>query len=105
MEDNQQEEATGMLDFCLKKKESLLSEGEIVPYVKGIVFASKKSKKPFEQLLDENLNGLFFYNNSNFKNRMMKSPDWATISQIISDIKVTVINRAKQLYPYLRRQQ
>jgi len=60
-------------------------------------------KKPFELALDENLNGLFFYNNNDFKKRVMSSAIWPTINQIIYDIRISVTNMAQRLYPYLRK--
>ena len=83
----------------------MLSDAELIPYIKGLVFLSKKEKKrhiSFEDILDQNLNGLIFQNNEEFKKQIIRSSEWDEVSKIISKIKETIILRAKQLYPHLR---
>lgn len=102
MSNSEQEKDEDFLNGCKKLKEFLLSEMEIIPYIKGIMTKSKKTKTMFETLLNENLNYLLFENNNDFKEQIINSKDWLEIDKIISEIKNTIIDKAKSLYPHLR---
>jgi len=95
-----QEDGSDFLDSCIKISEYILSDIELEPYVKGLVFQSKKSNYPFATLLNDNLDYLFFKNKN--KNNIINSDFGHKINEMINRIKLTVTNKAKQLYPYLR---
>jgi hypothetical protein len=103
MEESVQEKPYGMLNRCIKIRGYILSRMDLIPYIKGLVIKHKKQNVSFEKVLDEDLNYLLFYNNSKYKMNVMRSQKWGEISEIISDIKNNVIEKAKQLYPHLRR--
>ena len=110
----QEKNGNSIFDVAINTKNFLLSDMELIPYIKGLVFKYKKSisqkqynqpNKPkitFEQILDDNLNGVLFRNNINNKNLSMQSPKWNEASEIISEIKKVIINKAKELYPFLK---
>jgi len=91
------------IDYFVNTKDHLLSEGEIVPYVRGLVFTSKKQKVPFDTVLDKSLDAIFFWNNAELKNKVLSSLYGQEINQMLSEIKLGAINKAKELYPYLRK--
>lgn len=92
------------IDSFIDTKAHLLSEGELIPYIRGLVFTSKKQKLSFEIILDESIDGIFFGNNAGLKNKILSSLGGQEISNIMADIKLAVIDRAKKLYPYLRKE-
>ena len=91
------------LNGCIKLSEFLLSKMEIVPYIKGIMTKSKKTKAPFIALLNENIDYLLFENNNDFKYQVTNSNNFIKINEIILKIKNTIIDKAISLYPHLRR--
>lgn len=115
-EDISQEKSDGdILVDCINTRNYLLSNNELVPYIKGLVLQYKKSlsqklynkqnqeKLTFEAILDESLNGILFGNNDTNKNLAMQSKNWVKASEIISEIQKTIIKKAKQLYPFLNK--
>jgi transposase len=88
------------LSLFINERNTLLSERELIPYIKGLVFTSKKQNKPFTTVVDESLNSLFF-GNIELKNKILTSPLGSKVSEIILEIKNVVVSKAKQLYPYL----
>jgi hypothetical protein len=83
-------------------KNNILSEGEILPYIRGLVYTSKKQKVPFEIILDKSIDDIFFGNNKVFKSQIMSSVG-QEINRLSAEIKLVIMARAKQLYPYLRK--
>jgi hypothetical protein len=75
----------------------LLSNKEIIPFIKGIMIKSKKIKISFVDLLNENLNYLIPINDLK-----LDSSGISEINKIINNIRNVVIERARQLYPHLR---
>lgn len=88
------------LGQCNLLKNKILSEEEIVPYLRGLVFSAKKQKRPFPQVLNDNLSSLFFYNND--IKREMTAEEIRNVNAIIKEIKSKVISRAQQIFPKLR---
>lgn len=87
----------------INMRDSILLEQELVPYVKGLVFTSKKQNVPLPVIIDKNLDGLFFTNNIERKNQILNSIHGKRVREIMLEIKNSTINKAKQLYPYLRK--
>lgn len=86
-----------------KLRDLLLSKTEINPFIVGIIFRSKKQGISFYKVLDEDLNRLFFRNNEEVKKYIMSLPEWGEVYNIMIEIRNVSIDKAKQLYPYLRR--
>lgn len=97
-----QNNTSEILNDFLNVKKDTISEYEIEPFVTGLIIKSKKQRIPFETILEEDLNRIFFRNNPENKKFMMSLPEWNDINNIFLEIKNTTINKAKQLYPYLR---
>jgi len=90
------------IPMCNEYREYLLSTSEIEPYLKGLVFAAKKQKIPFDTILDQSLNGIFFNNNNALRDKILASNMGQEVEKIITDIRSKIIQRAKEIYPKLR---
>ena len=102
LEESVLEKSSDYIESCKNLRDNILSNAELVPYIKGLVFASKKSKKSFAKLLDENLNGLFFYNDDAFRDKKEKSSEWSEINEIMLSIKREVMRVAIGLYSHIK---
>ena len=103
-ETNHQQPAKEMLEYSIKLKNYILHSNETIPFIKGIVFEHKKRHETFIKILDENLNYLLFNNNLELKNDTLKSKDWPKIHNEILSLRNTIINKAKEIYPHLKKE-
>lgn len=92
------------LSQFINLRDSLLSERELNPYVKGLVFTSKKQNISFGIILNKNMDGLFFGNNTITKEKVLRSSIGERVNKILLEVRDKVASRAKELYPYLRRE-
>ena len=90
------------LTQCQEMRSRILSNQEIVPYIRGLVLIAKRDKKPFPVIVDEDLDRVFFENDKDFRTKVIAANISAEVAEIILDIKTKVIAKALTIFPNLR---
>jgi len=97
--DSQNNENNETLNRFIDLRKYILQPDELEAYIRGLMFTAKKQKKPFETILNDNLNGLFFVNDQKIKKEILNLPISKKIIGFFNDIKKSVLLRAKEIFP------
>lgn len=91
-----------ILDNFKNFKNYILSTQEMDAYVRGLVFSAKKQKIPFDIILDNSLRELFFLNDLEVEKEILNSIIGRDVDSIVSEIRIRIIDKAKEIFKNLR---
>jgi hypothetical protein len=93
---NNLSEKQNLIDHCQTISQYMLHPQELPSYAKSIYYYAKKSKKNYEQVIDEVLNRALFFNDLNI---IQQSKTNKEIVNICRKIKKDIIKKIKAMFP------